>query len=255
MVASVQVSLNSVYARPEPCTSVIRRQRQLLVAPSPDVLAHLTEEYARLVECLLDPRASCSRIEYAYSRLLGVRGNLCRLSPLSLQEYLPERTRRRWEWADIQLRDYLGRAQHIEDIVEIAQRVEVGYTEGVERYLLALTRMEDADIPNKLGILKGIDMVGMHLAQRELFAQSKTFAIPLEDAQTVKLRVRLIALFLTLHPMGFSPAIPAIHSYRDTFQIRDPRAYPWWFPDCRLSERQLNWNYRRLPLVDLDWRF
>lgn len=248
MVASVSV-------RPEPCASFVRRQAQLLVSPSPDVLAHLTEEYARLVECLLDPRASCSRIEYAYSRLLGVRGNLCRLSPLALQDYLPERSRRRWEWAELQLRDYLGEAQNLANVAEIAQRVEANCTEGIERYLMALTRMEDTDIPDKLGILKGIDMVGMHLAQRELFSLSKTFAIPLENSQAVKLRVRLIALFLTLHPRGFSPAIPAIHSYRDTFQIRDPRAYPWWFPDCRLSERQLNWNYRRLPLADLDWRF
>ena len=54
---------------------------------------------------------------------------------------------------------------------------------------------------------------------------------------------------------GFCAAFPAIQSYRQTFRIHDPLAYPWWFVDCRLTERQLNWTHRRLPIEDLSWRF
>jgi len=134
--------------------------------------------------------------------------------------------------------------------------VESGWADSIERYVLTLSaRLRETETPDKIGILKGIDTVGLHLAQRELFALSSSFAVPLENAQAVKLRVRLLALFLTMHRCGFGPAFPAIQSYRETFRIHDPLAYPWWFVDCRLIERQLHWTFRRVPAADLDWRF
>ncbi len=67
--------------RSEPCADMARRMRTQ-AAPlemSHDALEFLIEGYAKLVESLLDPRASASGIEFAYSRLLGTRGNICRL--------------------------------------------------------------------------------------------------------------------------------------------------------------------------------
>ena len=87
--------------------------------------------------------------------------------------------------------------------------MEDGWADSIERYVLTLAaRLHETEIPDKLGILKGIDTVGLHLAQREIFALSQTLAIPLENAQAVKLRVRLLSLFLTLHRCGFCAAVP-----------------------------------------------
>ena len=237
-----------------------RAARARTAAPAPalclEALEFLIEAYARLVEDLLDPRAGSARIEFAYSRLLGTRGAICRLCPASEMAGLPRRPAARWAWAEAHLRNYLGRAPQMEAVAQIARRVEDGWADSIERYILTLSaRLHEAQVPDTLGILKGIDTVGLHLAQREQFALAQSFAVPLENAQAVKLRVRLLALFLTLHRRGFGPAFPAIQSYRETFRIHDPVAYPWWFVDCRLTERQLNWTFRRLPAEDLDWRF
>ena len=244
--------------RHEPCADMARRLRTQ-AAPleiSHDALDFLIDGYAKLVESLLDPRASEPGIEFAYSRLLGTRGNICRLCPLDDMGELPRKALKRWEWAETYLREYLGRAPQIEEVVAIARRVEDGWADSIERYVLTLSsRMNETEIPDKIGILKGIDTVSLHLAQREVFALSQSLAIPLENANAVKLRVRLLSLFLTLHRCGFCQAFPAIQSYRRTFPNYDPVAYPWWFVDCRLTERQLNWTYRRIPAADLDWRF
>lgn len=221
-----------------------------------DALQFLVEDYARLVEDLLDPRASPMRLEFAYSRLFGTRGAMCRLCPQSATGCLSKRFQSRWAWAESGLRTYIGEAGHLSELSEIAQRVESGWADSIERFVMNLaSNLDDASIPDKIGTLKAIDTVGLHLAQRELFALSQSFAIPLENAHAVKLRVRLVSLFLTLNRPAFSSAFPAIQSYRDTFHIADPLAYPWWFVDCRLTERQLNWTYRRLPIGDMDWRF
>lgn len=243
--------------RPEPCADTSRRLRaQAAPEMSRDALEFLIEGYAKLVEGLLDPRASAPGIEFAYSRLLGTRGNICRICPQSDMHSLLKRPLRRWEWAETQLRDYLGQAAQIEEVVAIARRVEDGWADSMERYVLMLSaRMQETEIADKIGILKGIDTVSLHLAQREIFALSASMAIPLENTNAVKLRVRLLSLFLTLHRCGFCQAFPAIQSYRQTFRIYDPVAYPWWFVDCRLTERQLNWTYRRIPAKELDWRF
>ena len=242
----------------EPCANMARHLHEA-VGPldmSSDALEFLIEGYAKLVETLLDPRSSPSGIEFAYSRLLGMRGGICRLCPPSEMARLPRKGARRWEWAETQLREYLGKAPQIEAVVEIARRVEDGWADSIERYVLTLSsRLRETDIPDKIGILKGIDTVSLHLAQRELFALSQSFAIPLENAHAVKLRVRLLSLFLTLHRCGFCAAFPAIQSYRRTFRIYDPAAYPWWFVDCRLTERQLAWTHRRMPTDELGWRF
>jgi hypothetical protein len=223
---------------------------------SMDALGAMVEEYARHVESLLDPRSNPQRLEYAYSRLLGVRGNLCRICPRAETDSLPRRLIRRWEWAETNLRAHLEHDGKMEDLCVVARKVEEGWADSIERYVMTLTtRLPEADISDKIGILKGIDTVGMHLAQREVFELSQTLSIPTENASAVKLRVRLLALFLTLHRAGFTPAFPAIQNYRRTFRIIDPVAYPWWFVDCRLTERQLNWTYRRMPVEDLGWRF
>ena len=223
---------------------------------SNDALEYLIEGYARLVEGLLDPRASPSGMEFSYSRFLGMRGGICRLCPLEEMGQLTKKNARRWEWAETHLRAYLGSAPQIEAVASVARRVEDCWADTMERYIIMLTaHMTETEIPDQIGILKGIDLVSLHLAQREVFTLSQSFAIPLENAQAVKLRVRLLALFLTLHRQGFCQAFPAIQSYRQTFGIHDPHAYPWWFVDCRLTERQLNWTYRRIPTADLDWRF
>lgn len=242
----------------EPCANMARRLREAAARPevSRDALEFSTDGYAKLVESLLDPRATAAGQQFAYSRLLGTRGNLCRLCPAGEMARLPVQTARRWAWAETRLRDYLGRAEHVGQLVDTARLVEDGWADSIERYITVLaSRLGETDVADKLGILKGIDTVGMHLAQREVFALSQTFAIPLENAQAVKLRIRLLSLFLTLHRCGFCHAFPAIQSYRETFRIFDPAAYPWWFVDCRLTERQLNWTHRRMPMDDLTWRF
>lgn len=240
------------------CANLARALRAHAPPPeiSHDALDYLIEGYARLVEGLLDPRASAFGIEFAYSRLLGTRGGICRLCPTADMGRLPMKAVRRWEWAETHLRDYLGRAPQLEGVVAVARRVEEGWAESMERYVLTLTaRLGETETQDKIGILKGIDTVSMHLAQRENFALSHTLAIPLENTSAVKLRIRLLALFLTLHRCGFCAAFPAIRNYRETFRIHDPLAYPWWFVDCRLTERQLNWTHRRIPIEDLNWRF
>lgn len=229
---------------------------------SHDAVEAMIDEYARHVESLLDPRAGHSRLEYAYGRLFGSRGNVCRICTPADMAKLDRRAEQRWRWAESHLRDYLGgsRAQadaaSLSRLIDIAQRVEQGWADSLERYITTLsTRLSDCDIPDQIGILKGIDTVGVHLAQREIFEISHALAVPLENANAVKLRVRLTALFLTLHRCRFSHAYPAIQSYRRTFRIDDPVAYPWWFVDCRLTERQLNWTYKRMPVEHFDWRF
>ena len=242
----------------EPCENMARRLKLTAepVEMSHDALEFLVDGYAKLVEGLLDPRASDVGIEFAYSRLLGTRGNICRLCPVDEMGRLSHKVVKRWDWAETHLREYLGSAPQLAEVVAVARRVEEGWADSMERYVLTLSsRMKETDVPDKLGILKGIDTVSLHLAQREVFSLSQSFAIPLENANAVKLRVRLLSLFLTLHRCGFCQAFPAIQSYRRTFRIDNPLAYPWWFVDCRLTERQLNWTYRRIPTADLNWRF
>ncbi|MBV9849087.1 MAG: hypothetical protein JO250_05295 [Armatimonadetes bacterium] len=242
----------------EPCANMARRLREEAASPevAHDALEMLVEEYARHVEGLLHPQASPVGIEFAYSRLLGTRGNICRLCPAAAMDGLPRRCLRRWEWAETRLRERLSDPDGMEALAQTAQRVEDGWASSIERYVTTLSaRLGETEIADKLGILKGIDTVGMHLAQREIFQLSDALALPLENAQAVKLRVRLLSLFLTLHRCGFCTAFPAIQSYRRTFRIFDPVAYPWWFVDCRLTERQLNWTYKRMPVEDLTWRF
>jgi DNA-binding transcriptional ArsR family regulator len=242
----------------EPCANMARRLREEAEPTHMafDALAVLVEEYARHVERLVRPKASPASLEFAYSRLLGARGNICRLCPADAMAELPRRTHDRWAWAESQLHEALSDPTRLETFALIARKVEDGWAESIERYVITLSaRLSDTEIADQLGILKGIDTVGMHLAQREIFQLSDALTLPLENAQAVKLRVRLLSLFLTLHRCGFCAAFPAIQSYRRTFRIYDPVAYPWWFVDCRLTERQLNWNFKRMPIEDLTWRF
>ena len=242
----------------EPCANMARRLRAEVAPPevAHDALETLVEEYARHIEGLLRPQASAVALEFAYSRLLGTRGNICRLCPAAEMPHLPRRCHKRWEWAETRLRERLSDPLRVAPLAAIAYEVEDGWASSIERYVQTLSaRLGETEIADKLGILKGIDTVGMHLAQREIFQLSDTLTLPLENAHAVKLRVRLLSLFLTLHRCGFCTAFPAIQSYRRTFRIFDPVAYPWWFVDCRLTERQLNWTYKRMPVDELTWRF
>jgi hypothetical protein len=242
----------------EPCANMARRLREEAEPPhmARDAAETLIEEYARHVETLLHPQVTPSAQEFAYSRLLGTRGNLCRLCPAEEMSILSRRSQDRWAWAESSLHEIFQDSIQMEALTQIARHVEDGWAESIERYVTTLSaRLGETEIAGQLGILKGIDTVGMHLAQREIFQLSDALTLPLENAQAVKLRVRLLSLFLTLHRCGFCAAFPAIQSYRRTFRIFDPMAYPWWFVDCRLTEKQLNWTFKRLPITDLGWRF
>ena len=102
----------------EPCANLARRLREERVAPevAHDALEVLVEEYARHVEGLLHPKATPAGIEFAYSRLLGARGNICRLCPVSEMPALPRRCVRRWEWAETRLRDHFTDPLRMEEL-------------------------------------------------------------------------------------------------------------------------------------------
>ena len=118
-------------------------------------------------------------MEYSYSRLLGTRGAACRLCPREDMGRLSKKAVKRWEWAETYLREYLGQAPQHAEVVEVARRVEDGWADSIERYVLTLSsRMHETETAEKIGILKGIDTVSLHLAQREAFALSAVVRHP-----------------------------------------------------------------------------
>jgi hypothetical protein len=138
----------------------------------------------------------------------------------------------------------------------VINRVEEAWMTSAEAFMdLLVSDIQHAEVQRQLGLLQGIDSVAMHLAQREIFRVSNSVKIPVSNAHAVKLRMRLLALYLMLHSSYFETIFPVIQSYRETFRINDPSAYPWWFVDHRLTERQLAWNYRRMDTSELAWRF
>ncbi len=242
----------------ESCQNMIRRLRQQAqsLAVESDVAAKLIDEYDELVMSLVSDYSSAFRQEFAYGRLLGVRGQLCRLCPSHMMRLLPRKALDKWQRAERSLRDFLSGKTQTAQMTDIAQRVESCWAISSERYIQVMSsQATSAEISDQMGLLKGIDTIALHLAQREIFDLSGTLSIPVDNAQAVKLRMRLLSLFLTLHRCRFCAAFRAIQSYRETFRIYDPLAYPWWFVDCRLTERQLNWTYRRLGEDELGWRF
>lgn len=242
----------------EPCINNASEVRNAAAntAIAEDIASTLIHDYLDLVELLASPESSIYRQEYAYGRLLGVRGALCRLCPQALAAQLPEDLTHDWRTAELLLRDYLGNTRSAGRLIEVAVNVEARWTESAERFMKVIFyQLEEAEVCEQMGFLKGIDTIALHLAQRELFRASGTLVLPLENAHAVKLRMRLLSLYLTLHRSAFMRAFPAIQSYRETFRITDPLAYPWWFVDCVLTDRQLNWTYRRLTERDMGWRF
>ncbi len=221
-----------------------------------DLIGKLLGEYDDLVECLVAPDASALRMEYAYGRLLGVRGSLCRLCPVGATELLPRSIVSRWNHAEQLLRDYLSETARQSNVQDVVLKVEEAWVASADSYLEALVfQMRNAEIQRQLGLLKSIDTVAMHLAQREFFRRQKCLKLPLHSAHAIKLRTRLLALYMMLHSTYFETSFPVLASYRETFRIKDPAAYPWWFVDHRLTERQLAWTYHRLDSSELDWRF
>lgn len=221
-----------------------------------DLIARQIDEYDDLVEAFTSPDANAMRLEYAYGRLLGVRGALCRLCPVGATELLPAASVRKWHRAERHLRDFLESHASDNAVEDVINHVEEAWIGSVEAYMdLLVSHMHDAEVQRQLGLLKSIDTVALHLAQREVFRVTKSVTIPLSSAHAVKLRMRLLALYIVLHSSYFEAIMPVIRSYRETFRISDPSAYPWWFIDRRLTERQLAWTYRRVDRTELAWRF
>jgi hypothetical protein len=161
-----------------------------------------------------------------------------------------------WRRSEEQLRSFAGSDDGIAVLTDIAEEVEERWAESVDKFVAAIagSRLEDS-IPSHLGLLKAIDSMALHLAQRDIFLRENTMTVPMSSTTSTKIRVRLIAMLLVLHRNRFEPSVPAIRSYRETFRIDDPRAFPWWFVDAKLTERHLNWTYRRLIPSDYGWRF
>jgi hypothetical protein len=221
-----------------------------------DLIATQIDEYDELVELFIAPDSSAMRQEFAYGRLLGVRGQLCRLCPVGATELLPRDSLKKWHRAESLFRDHLETHARNPAVQEVINRVEDSWITSAEVYLeMLVSQIQHAEVQRQLGLLKSIDTVAMHLAQREVFRMSNSVTIPLSNAHAVKLRMRLLALYLMLHSSYFETIFPVIQSYRETFRITDPSAYPWWFVDRRLTERQLAWTYRRLDKSELAWRF
>jgi hypothetical protein len=221
-----------------------------------DVATTLVSEYADLVRQLTDPNIPELSAEFAYSRLLGVRGSLCRICPASFTELLSPKTIDRWRSAEKRLSEYFWDLNGDEALHIIARRIEERWTANVEAFLRSMSmRVSTGDLADQIGMLRAIDAIALHLAQRELFRWSGYFNVPSGNTQAVKLRIRLVSLYLCTQRHDFGSSYPAIRSYRETFGISDRHAYPWWFVDCDLTERQMNWTHRRLCGNGLDWRF
>jgi hypothetical protein len=221
-----------------------------------DVAISLVDEYSDLVSRLSQSAESPVSIEYAYERLLGVRGTLCRICPSHFMSLLDSDTVERWRTAESSLCGYMNGLSKDDLVYETARRVEERWTLNVERFLrVTAAKTLDGEIRDQLGLLRGIDAIALHLAQRELFHWSDYFNVSSGNAQALKLRIRLFSLFVATQRVEFGSAYKAIKNYRETFGISDRLAYPWWFVDCDLTERQMNWTYRRLNDESLGWRF
>jgi hypothetical protein len=221
-----------------------------------DLISRHVDEFEGLAKGFIDEQASEMRREFAYGRLLGSRGTLCRLCPVGATELLPSQVVRKWERAERLLRSFLESWGEDDTLRAVIMRVEEKWIASAEAYLDALMmRMKDADVESQLGLLKSIDAVALHLGQREVFRKTETLKLPMVNAHEMKLRVRLVALYIMVHASAFDASIPVIKRYRETFRICDPAAYPWWFIDFRLTDKQLAWTYRRLSGEDLTWRF
>jgi hypothetical protein len=221
-----------------------------------DVATSLVVDYSNLVWQLTSPNLSAMSAEFAYGRLLGVRGSLCRICPASYHDLLEDDTVHTWRTAERHLYDFFNGESKNEILIGVAKAVEERWTTCVEAFLALMSaKVVSGEVRDQIGLLRGIDSIALHLAQRELFRWSEYFNVSTGNAQAVKLRIRLFSLFLATQRMDFGSSYVAIRSYRETFGILDRQAYPWWFVDTDLTERQMNWTYRRLKIENLGWRF
>ena len=221
-----------------------------------DVAETLISEYATLVVKLSSPHESAISAEFAYERLLGARGALCRICPPSLMHLLYPSSLDLWRDSERKLAVYFEELDKDSSLFEIARKVEDRWTSNVERFVQVMSAKALAgELRDQIGMLRGIDSIALHLAQRELFRWSEYFNVPNGNAQALKLRIRLFSLYISTQRQSFGSSYLAIRSYRETFGILDRQAYPWWFVDCDLTERQMNWTYRRLSSENLGWRF
>jgi len=221
-----------------------------------DVATSLVNDYSFLVWEITLPDLSPLSAEFAYGRLLGIRGTLCRICPASHMHMLDYRTVEKWRAAESRLYDYFNSLSRDHVLYAVAREVEERWTTRVESFLNVVSdRVVSGQVPDQLGLLRGIDGIALHLAQREIFRWSGYFNVSSGNAHAIKLRIRLFSLFLAIQRMDFVPSFNAIRSYRETFGISDRQAYPWWFVDCDLTERQMNWTHRRLTNENLGWRF
>src|SRR5579883_45726 len=216
----------------EPCINFARQVRNSVQDPTiaRDIANSLVKDYHDLVEDLASSASSIYRQEYAYGRLLGIRGALCRLCPVHLIDRLPKEAYVEWRESELTLQDFLVQTKGSGRMIEVVMNVEARWAESAERFIRVIfSRLEEADVCEQIGFLKGIDTIALHLAQREKFRTEGYLVLPVENAQEVKLRMRLLSLYLTLHRAAFQGAFGAIQSYRESFRIHDPSAYPWWF--------------------------
>jgi hypothetical protein len=249
------MAVGILYRQPESCQiSEILAADEYVFAR--DVATTLVNNYSELVWQTTSSYLSSMSAEFAYGRLLGARGALCRICPTNHMRLLAPRTLESWEAAEKRLQNYFAHLSEDDVLFGVARQVEARWTQSVEAFLRVMSaRVMGDEIPEHLGLLRGIDSVALHLAQRELFQWSQYFNVSSANTKALKLRIRLFALFLSTRRLDFNTSYPAIRSYRETFGIADRQAYPWWFVDCDLTERQMNWTHRRLNNESLGWRF
>jgi hypothetical protein len=249
MSLAVRSDDNPLYLQP----AIFLDQR----SPFPkDVVEGIVDEYADLVQSLTAPDASDFMLERSYGRILCVRGTLCRVCPSPLMKLVGKKGLKTWQTAEQHLYDFFFCVSKNDSLLQIIRKSEANWIKSAERYIHSMSaNLLHEDVPDQIGLLRGIDSIALHLAQRELFHWSGIYGIPPDNAPAVKLRVRLLSLFLVTDRVNFEPSYRAIQSYRETFGIFDRLAYPWWFVDCNLTERQMNWTYRRLGNDTFGWRF
>ncbi len=243
-----------------PCVDMVRQLKASAPPPemSHDALEFLIEGYARLVEGLLDPRASASGIEFAYSRLLGTRGGICRLCPAEDMGTPAAKSRPALGLGGDPPAGLFGpraaarRSRHRRP----PRRRRLGGQHGAVCSDADGAAARDGNTGQNRHLERALIRSACTWPSAKSSPCPSRWRFHLENTSAVKLRVRLLALFLTLHRCGFCAAFPAIQSLPRARSASTTRvAYPWWFVDCRLTERQLNWTHRRIPFEDLNWRF
>jgi hypothetical protein len=220
-----------------------------------DVVAHLVRDYAHWVDIFTDISTSGNMLLHAYSEILRIRGALCRACPPDYSMYVDKRIAHLWRRTESRLHEYAVNSSGQLVLRNLGRQVERGWEPASLNFMRLLANGHvDDDIQSQLGILKAIDVIGLHLAQRDIFFREEDRSPAPQMVSSAKLRMRLISMLLSLNKQTFKKSAHAIRSYREAFGIDDAHAYPWWFIDTKLTEKQLNWTYRRMSEINYGWR-